>query len=174
MENKNGYSNELLHREKKNQEEKKQKKIVHEMFLLQVAGAITGALIGALLGVVVALSVVLALLKPFFTACKNLKAAGVDVKAVAAGVVGVAALVGVVAGAVVSGGAGSSVVAAVVGVVGGVTGWKAAEEADSVYDAMTKAAKLNCENAIVVVEKIRELVELLAFNNKLEGGKKDN
>ncbi|KAK7171207.1 hypothetical protein R3I94_001213 [Phoxinus phoxinus] len=68
-------------------------------------------------------------------------------------------------------GAGTYVVgvAALAGAIGGgVTGWKAAEEADSAYDAMTKAATLNYENAKVVLKNIRELVAL-ASNNKLEG-----
>jgi len=198
MEKEDGYfTNELLQNlEKKKQKEMKKngdhlppeekrekaKKSFPKNVCLQFAGATTGALIGALLGVVVALSVVIALLIPFCSACKNIKAgrgaaaggAGADaVKAVTAGVVGVAALVGVIAGALVSGGAGSSLALGVVGVVGGVTGWKAAEEADSVYEAMTKAAKLNCENATVVVEKIRELVAL-AFNDKLEEKIKNN
>ncbi|XP_056318554.1 GTPase IMAP family member 7 [Danio aesculapii] len=47
---------------------------------------------------------------------------------------------------------------------GGVTGYKAAEEADSVYDAMVKSAKLNYDNAATMIGKAQEFVT--AFNDK--------
>ncbi|XP_058636337.1 uncharacterized protein LOC131543222 isoform X2 [Onychostoma macrolepis] len=71
--------------------------------------------------------------------------AGVSVGTISAGVLGVAAVLGAVGG--------------------GITGWKAAEEADSVRDAMNKAAMANYENAIAVVEKIQEFVTLTLKNN---------
>ncbi len=58
----------------------------------------------------------------------------------------------------------------------GVTGWKAAEEAESMYDAMINAAKLNYENATAVAENIQQFVDNI-FNNKktqTEEDKKNN
>ncbi|XP_067296697.1 GTPase IMAP family member 7-like [Pseudorasbora parva] len=56
--------------------------------------------------------------------------------------------------------------------VGGVTGWKAAEDADSVYDAMTKAAKLNYENATAVLENAHKLVANAFSPTQTEENKK--
>lgn len=75
------------------------------------------------------------------------------------------------AGNIVSGAAGTAVTvvlgtAALAGAcAGGVTGYKAAEEADSVYDAMVKAAKLNYDNATTMIEKVQDYVSN-AFNKK--------
>ncbi|KAI7791516.1 hypothetical protein IRJ41_021691, partial [Triplophysa rosa] len=92
-------------------------------------------------------------------------AAVVETGAVA-GVVetGAAAGAGVSTGAVIAGSVLGA--AALVGAVaGGITGWKAAEEADSMYDAMKKAAKVNYDNAKAVVEKVHEFGSLVG-NNK--------
>ncbi|KAI7791517.1 putative GTPase IMAP family member 7-like, partial [Triplophysa rosa] len=72
----------------------------------------------------------------------------VETGAVAEGAGAVGAGVGtVIAGSVLG-------AAALAGaIVGAITGWKAAEEADSMYDAMKKAAEANYENAKAVVEK---------------------
>ncbi|NP_001124132.1 uncharacterized protein LOC100170825 [Danio rerio] len=48
---------------------------------------------------------------------------------------------------------------------GGVAGYKAAKEADSVYDAMVKSAKLNYDNATTMFGKAQEFVTD-AFNDK--------
>ncbi|XP_067303802.1 GTPase IMAP family member 5-like [Pseudorasbora parva] len=56
--------------------------------------------------------------------------------------------------------------------VGGVTGWKAAEEADSVYDAMNKAAKLNYENATAVLENAHKFVANAFSPTQTEENKK--
>uniref|UniRef100_A0A9J8DIW4 Zgc:195075 n=1 Tax=Cyprinus carpio carpio TaxID=630221 RepID=A0A9J8DIW4_CYPCA len=159
------------------------KKSIYEKIMEHITGALTGALIGALLGAGVALaSVVAVLLK--ISPLKELLRAKVAVgvvgsgaaAAVEAAVAGGAAEAGAVAGgAGAAAGAGVSAVsisagvlgvAAVVGAVeGGITGWKAAEEAGSVCDAMIKAAMANFENATAAVEKIQEFVAL-ALNQK--------
>uniref|UniRef100_A0A671MHE0 Zgc:195075 n=1 Tax=Sinocyclocheilus anshuiensis TaxID=1608454 RepID=A0A671MHE0_9TELE len=164
------------------------KEIVHEIFLKQLVGASTGALIGALLGAGVALASVVAVLQAIHPLKEQLRAkaavavlgagaaAGGAATAAEAAVAGGAAEAGAVAGGAgaaagtgVSAGttsAGVLGVAAVVGAVeGGITGWKAAEEADSVCDAMIKAATANYENATAAVEKIQEFVTL-ALNKK--------
>uniref|UniRef100_A0A671QS75 Zgc:195075 n=1 Tax=Sinocyclocheilus anshuiensis TaxID=1608454 RepID=A0A671QS75_9TELE len=172
------YSNELLQMlEKEIQEEMKKnknlppeeqreraKEIVHGTFLNQLGGASTGVVIGALLGACVAVAFVYTLLKPLarciskrgaVVVTENVGETGVECKLVASSGVRVGGAVAK-AGLVVIG------VAAVVGAAGGgITGWKAAEEADSVlYDAMIKAAQLNYENAKALVEKAVEVVEL--------------
>uniref|UniRef100_A0A672MWX1 GTPase IMAP family member 7-like n=1 Tax=Sinocyclocheilus grahami TaxID=75366 RepID=A0A672MWX1_SINGR len=168
------YSNELLQMlEKEIQEEIKKnknvppeeqreraKEIVHDKFLKQLVGASTGALIGALLGAGVALASIVAVLQAIH-----------PLKALAVGVSGA----GAAAGGAVAGGAGAPAgttsarvlkVAAVIGAAGGgITGWKAAEEADSVSDAMNKAATANYENATALVEKIQDFVTL-SLNKK--------
>ncbi len=85
---------------------------------------------------------------------------------------GAAAAVGGAAAAAAVRGASTAVTAGVIGVAalagalgGGVTGWKAAEEAESVYDAMINTAKLNYENATAVAENIQQFVDNI-FNNK--------
>ncbi|XP_016360652.1 GTPase IMAP family member 7-like [Sinocyclocheilus anshuiensis] len=156
------YSNELLQMlEKEIQEEMKKnknlppeeqreraKEIVHGTFLNQLGGASTGVVIGALLGACVAVAFVYTLLKPLarciskrgaVVVTENVGETGVECKLVASSGVRVGGAVAK-AGLVVIG------VAAVVGAAGGgITGWKAAEEADSVCDAMIKAAQLNYE-----------------------------
>ncbi|XP_016365052.1 uncharacterized protein LOC107706012 [Sinocyclocheilus rhinocerous] len=168
------YSNELLQMlEKEIQEEmknnknlppeeqrEKAKKIVHKKFLKQLVGASTAVVIGALLGACVAVAFVYTLLKPLkrciakrgaVVVTENVAESSEEFKLVASRRVGVVAKAGV---AVIG-------VAAVVGAAGGgITGWKAAEEADSVYDAMIKAAQLNYENATALVEKAVEVVQL--------------
>lgn len=167
------YSNELLQMlEKEIQEEMKKnknlppeeqreraKKIIHKKFLKQLVGAATGVVIGALLGAGVASAFVYGLLKPLkrCIAKRNevmteiVGETGEEVKIVASGRGGAVAKVGVTV----------IIVAAVIGALGGgITGWEAAEEADSVYDAMIKAAQLNYENATALVEKAVELFEL--------------
>ncbi|XP_042615227.1 GTPase IMAP family member 9-like isoform X1 [Cyprinus carpio] len=164
------------------------KKIVHEKLMKQITGALTGALIGAFLGAGVALASVVAVLQAICPLKELLRdkvaaavlgtgaVAGGAAAAVEAVVAGGTAEAGAVAGgAKAAAGAGVSAVsisagvlgvAAVVGAVeGGITGWKAAEEADSVCDAMNKAGKANYENATTAVEKIQELVAF-ALNKK--------
>ncbi|XP_016118139.1 GTPase IMAP family member 7-like [Sinocyclocheilus grahami] len=141
------------------------KKIVHDKFLKQLVGASTGALIGALLGAGVALASVMAVLQAIHplkalavgvsgagaaaggaaTAAKAAVAGGAAEAGAVAGGAGAAAGTGVSAGTTSAGVLG---VAAVIGAVGGgITGWKAAEEADSVCDAMNKGATASYENA---------------------------
>ncbi len=90
-------------------------------------------------------------------------AAGAAVGVAASGTVAVEA--GVAAGAGIGAAAGSGIAvgvifgaAALAGAVGGgITGYKAAEEADSVLDAIKMAAKVNYENAKDVVKKAEGL-----------------
>ncbi|KAI7813865.1 GTPase IMAP family member 7-like [Triplophysa rosa] len=159
------------------------KKIVHKKLLVRLAGVTTGTLTGAFLGVGVAVASVVALLKaasiPGAAAAAGATglAAGTAVaeagiitgvagSGIAAGVTGAgvgAAGSGIAAGiaGVGAGAAGSGVAvgvifgaAALAGAIGGgVTGYRAAEDGDSVSDAIRNAAKLNYENAKAVVKK---------------------
>ncbi|XP_058637682.1 GTPase IMAP family member 7-like [Onychostoma macrolepis] len=150
--------------------QEKAKKIVHKKILEQVAGAATGALIGALLGAGVALASVVAVLQKYYPLKKLIKAkveaavtggGGAAVAGAAAVEIGAAAgggPAGVSAGMITAGVLGAAAVAGAAG--GGVAGWKAAEDADSVCDAMKKAATANYENAKATVEKIQELFTL--------------
>lgn len=184
------YSNELLQMlEKQIQEEMKKnknvppeelreraKEIVHEKILKQLVGASTGALIGALVGAGFTLASLVLVLHQICPLKELLGAkvaafgsggaaavAGGSVEA-GAGAVAVgakaAAGTGVSAGSILAGVLGAAAVVGAVG--GGVTGWEAAEEADSMCDAMIKAATANYDNATALVEKIKELVA----NNK--------
>ncbi|XP_056615384.1 uncharacterized protein LOC130430340 isoform X2 [Triplophysa dalaica] len=154
------------------------KKMVHNTILKQVVGAITGSVIGAFLGVTVCGVIVFKIplngLLKYIAAIDKEAAAVVETGAVTAvvetGVVAEAS--GAAAGAGVSTGTGIAVgvigTAALVGAVaGGITGWKAAEDADSVYDAMKKSAQVNYENGKAVVETAQEFLSLVV-NNKTD------
>jgi len=122
-----------LHKEEKR---KKAKKNVYKKLLVRLAGVTTGTLIGAFLGIGVAVTAVVALLKAlkFTSAVKAIgmeAAAGAGIGATAGCICGAAAIIG--------------------GVGGGITGYKAAEEADSVCDAIKRAAIANHENAKPIV-----------------------
>ncbi|XP_051565917.1 GTPase IMAP family member 7-like [Myxocyprinus asiaticus] len=133
------------------------KKIVLKKLLIRLAGMATGVLIGALLGVGVSVAAVVYLLIP---------ARVPAVAGIVRGTMGVAAKAIEVTGTAAS--AGSGIAAGVVGVAafagtvgGGITGWEAAEEADSMNDAMKKAANAIYENAKVMTEKVQEITSLL-------------
>lgn len=164
----------------------KAKEIVHKKILKQVAGATTGAVIGAFLGVFVACAAGVTLLKALKSLLKitvntaaerGAATAAAAATTTVAGAAAVVAETGAVAegtGAAAGAGVGTGTVfagsvlgaAALVGAAqGAITGWKAAEEADSVYDAVNKAANVNNENAKAVVEKLQEL---LALNKNTE------
>lgn len=129
-----------LHKE---ENRKKAKENVYKKLLVRLAGVTTGTLIGAFLGIGVAVTAVVALLKAFkFTS--PVKAIGVEA---AAGV-----SIGATAGSGMAAGLIFGAAALVGGVGGGITGYKAAEEADSVCDAIKRAAKANHENAKPLVE----------------------
>ncbi|RXN14273.1 GTPase IMAP family member 7-like protein [Labeo rohita] len=163
------------------QEEKREKakEIVHKKIMEQVAGAATGVLIGALLGLGVALVSIVTVLRqvcPLKALMKAKIAAAVE----GAGGLFVAeiAVETVVAGGAAAGGAraaadagtitvgvfGAAALAGAVG--GGITGWKVAEDADSVNDAMKEAATACYENAKTAVEEIQKSVAL-ALNTKI-------
>ncbi|XP_073699812.1 GTPase IMAP family member 9-like [Garra rufa] len=136
-------------------EEKKgrAKENVYKKLLVRLAGVTTGTLIGAFLGIGIAVGAVVALLKAakFASAVKAIgmeAAAGAAIGAagsgIAAGVLGAAALAG--------------------GVGGGITGYKVAEESDSVGEAIIKAAKASRENAKTIVE----MAELSCFFNSID------
>ncbi|XP_026054691.1 uncharacterized protein LOC113040606 [Carassius auratus] len=92
-------------------------------------------------------------------------ATGAAAGATAAAAGTVAVETGVAAGAGIGAAAGSGIAAGVVfgaaalagAIGGGVTGYKAAKEADSVFDAFKNAVKINYENAKEVVKKAEEL-----------------
>ncbi|KAL1272017.1 hypothetical protein QQF64_031033 [Cirrhinus molitorella] len=151
------YSNELLQETEKHiQEEVKNikednlppeelreeaKKTVYQKYL-QSVGSLTGALIGALFGISFAVSTVLTILNSFSALKVALTTAGVAAEGAAAGAGGTAvASAGTLAAGVLA------VAGAAGGVVGGISGWEAAEEAESVYDAIAKAAKFTLEKA---------------------------
>ncbi len=182
--NQNGcYTNELLqiveeeiHEEMKNinevnmsPEEKREaaKKIVHKKLLVKLAGVTTGTLTGAFLGIGVAVASVVTLLKAANipgvvkagTVAGAAGATGIVAGAVAvkAGIVAAGAGVGL-AGSGMAAAAGVAVgVAALAGAIGGgVTGCKAADESDSVCDAIKNAAKLNYDKAKGAVKKAKK------------------
>ncbi|XP_026122274.1 GTPase IMAP family member 7-like isoform X1 [Carassius auratus] len=143
------------------------KKIVHKKLLVKLAGVTTGTLTGAFLGIGVAVASVVSLLKAanvagVVEAGTVAGAAGVTgivagAAAVKAGIIAAGAGVGV-AGSGIAAAAGVAVgVAALAGAIGGgVTGCKAAEETDSVSDAIKNTAKLNYENAKGAVKKAKK------------------
>ncbi|XP_048041345.1 GTPase IMAP family member 7-like [Megalobrama amblycephala] len=150
-------------------EEKREvvKKIVHKRLLVRLAGVTTGTLTGAFLGIGVAVASVVTLLKA--TKVPGLVEAGTV--AGAAGVTGIAAGAAAVKAGIVAAGAGvglaGSGIAAATGVTlgvaalagaigGGITGYKAADEGDSVCDAIKNTAKLNYENAKGAVKKAKK------------------
>lgn len=126
------------------------KKIVHCNYLRQFAGAATEAVLGALIGIGVVVAPVLYILKSYFTlktafaeagvGAVVAEGAGVGAGTLAASVLGVAAFVGAVAG--------------------GISGWNAAAEAESVSDAIAKAAMDTWENGKFLFEKAEEMVGL--------------
>nr|XP_055050826.1 GTPase IMAP family member 7-like isoform X3 [Misgurnus anguillicaudatus] len=157
-------------------EEKREvaKKMVNKKLLIKLAGVTTGTLTGAFLGIGVAVASVVALLKAA-SITGAAAVAGATGAAAAAGATGVAAgtavaEAGLITGAGIGaagvtgagiGAAGSGIAAGVIlgaaafagAIGGGVTGYKAAEDVDSVSDAIKNAAKLNYENAKGVVKK---------------------
>ncbi|XP_016121582.1 GTPase IMAP family member 7-like, partial [Sinocyclocheilus grahami] len=154
-------------------EEKREaaKKVVHRKLLIRLAGVTTGTLTGAFLGIGVAVASVVTLLKAanipgMVKAGTVAGAAGATgivagAAAVKAGIVAAGAGVGVgVAGSGIAAAAAAGVavgVAALAGAIGGgVTGCKAAEETDSVCDAIKNAAKLNYANAKGAVTKAKK------------------
>ncbi|KAF4111633.1 GTPase IMAP family member 7-like [Onychostoma macrolepis] len=150
-------------------EEKREeaKKIVHKKLLVKLAGVTTGTLTGAFLGIGVAVASVVTLLKAANipgvvkagTVAGAAGATGIaaGAAAVKAGIIAAGAGVGV-AGTGIAAAAGVAVgVAALAGAIGGgVTGCKAADESDSVCDAIKNAAKLNYEKAKGAVKKAKK------------------
>ncbi|XP_042582714.1 GTPase IMAP family member 7-like isoform X2 [Cyprinus carpio] len=140
------------------------KKVVHKKLMVKLAGVTTGTLTGAFLGIGVAVASVVTLLK----AADVPGVINAGTVAGAAGATGIAAGVAAVKAGIAAAGIGvtGSGIAAAAGVAvgvaalagaigGGVTGCKAAEETDSVCDAIKNAAKLNYENAKGVVKKAK-------------------
>ncbi|KAA0712455.1 hypothetical protein E1301_Tti012944 [Triplophysa tibetana] len=156
--------------------------MVNDTILKQVVGAGIGALIGAFLGVTVCVCGVLSfkrplegLLKFIGSTVKGPAAVKVAEAAIVVETGAVTAVVGEGAGAAAGAGVGTGTVIAgcvigtaalIGGVAGGITGWKAAEDADSVYDAMKKAAEVNYKNGKTVVEMAQEFVSLVMNNKK--------
>uniref|UniRef100_A0A8C2FZR5 Si:dkeyp-67a8.4 n=1 Tax=Cyprinus carpio TaxID=7962 RepID=A0A8C2FZR5_CYPCA len=140
------------------------KKVVHKKLMVKLAGVTTGTLTGAFLGIGVAVASVVTLLKaadvPGVINAGTV-AGAVGATGIAAGVAAVKAGIAAagigVTGSGIAAAAGVAVgVAALAGAIGGgVTGCKAAEETDSVCDAIKNAAKLNYENAKGVVKKAK-------------------
>lgn len=117
------------------EQREKAKKNVYWKYLEKFAGVATGAVLGALLGIGVSVALVTSILKSYLTVKSALVVAGVGAAEGAAGVGGAAAAGAGTVAAGVLGAAGF-----VGGVAGGITGWNAAEEAESVCDAIAKAA----------------------------------
>ncbi|XP_016366757.1 GTPase IMAP family member 7-like [Sinocyclocheilus rhinocerous] len=166
-------------------EEKREaaKKVVHKKLLIRLAGVTTGTLTGAFLGIGVAVASVVTLLKAANipgvvkagTVAGAAGATGIaaGAAAVKAGIVAAGAGVGVgVAGSGIAAAAAAGVavgVAALAGAIGGgVTGCKAAEETDSVCDAIKNAAKLNYANAKGAVKKAKKQQQKLFKKEKNE------
>nr|XP_055073491.1 GTPase IMAP family member 7-like [Misgurnus anguillicaudatus] len=154
-------------------EEKREvaKKIVNKKLRIKLAGVTTGILTGAFLGIGVAVTFIVALLKAGSiteaaaagTAVAEaglITGAGIGAACLITGAgIGAAGLTGAGIGAASSGIAAGVILgaAAFAGAIGGgVTGYKAAEDVDSVSDAIKNAAKLNFENAKGVVKKAEE------------------
>ncbi len=78
---------------------------------------------------------------------------------------------GVTAGA--SAAAGQVAAVGAVGAVGGVIiGWEAAEDADSMYDAMTRATDTNFEMAKHVIENVHQFTAVASKANKMSNAHK--
>ncbi|XP_052416676.1 GTPase IMAP family member 7-like [Carassius gibelio] len=153
------------------------KKIAHKKFLVKLAGVTTGILTGAFLGIGVAVASVVSLLKAanvagVIEAGTVAGAAGVTgivagAVAVKAGIIATGAGAGVgVAGSGIAAAAGVAVAALAGAIGGGVTGFKAAEETDSVSDAIKNTAKLNYENAKGAVKKAKKHQHILFKKEK--------
>ncbi|KAI2646166.1 GTPase IMAP family member 5 [Labeo rohita] len=150
--------NKLIYDKMINLHEMKQeraKKIVYEKLLIRLAVVSTRTLIGAFLGIGVAVASVVTFLKAakikevINTISSAVTAANRVPNKVAAATVGGAAAVSAVAGMAEVGVAAGVIfgAAALVGASGGgITGYKAADEADSVLDAIKIAAKANYKN----------------------------
>ncbi|KAM6960401.1 LOW QUALITY PROTEIN: protein mono-ADP-ribosyltransferase PARP14-like [Tautogolabrus adspersus] len=118
---------------------KKAKSRVSEKFLIQLAGTATGALMGALFGVAAMVGLVITALqnsKSLISVMKRMPAVGGAAAAAAggveaAGMTAAAALAGVTAASLTIAGA----------VIGGVTGREASEGAETIKDAIDRAAK---------------------------------
>ncbi len=123
------------------EQREKAKKNVYCKYLEKFAGVATGAVLGALLGIGISVALVTSILKMYLSTKTALAVAGVGAADGAAGVVG-AATAG--AGTIAAGVLGAA--AFVGGVAGGITGWNAAEEAESVCDAIAKTAIDTWEN----------------------------
>lgn len=150
------------------------KKIVHNKYLIKLAGVATGALMGGFLGIGVAIKSIIILLrankftKQFKGIAKAIPStAAMAVTAAETVELGATAAVGTegaIAGAAAGAAAGCGVVAscvfggaAVAGAArGGITGYSVSEDADSVWDAIGKAAQANLENAKTVVKSIEQ------------------
>ncbi|XP_058648498.1 GTPase IMAP family member 7-like isoform X2 [Onychostoma macrolepis] len=143
----------------------KAKKIVQKKLLIKLAGVTSGALIGAFLGVGVALASVVALLKgvKYIQPIKAIALAATAAEAAAGGAAAVEA--GAAAGASIGAAAGTGIAAGVIfgaaalagAIGGGITGYKAAEEANSVLDAIKITAKVNYGNAKEVIRQAEQL-----------------
>ncbi|KAL0159365.1 hypothetical protein M9458_043090, partial [Cirrhinus mrigala] len=128
------------------EKQEKAKKNVVEKLLIELEGVSSGTLIGALLGVRAAVTVVVPLLKTGILQEVVSPITALAEKATGARI-GAAAGIGITAGVIL----GSAAIAGAIG--GGITGYKAAEEADSVLDASNKAAKATYKNAEKVFGK---------------------
>ncbi len=131
------------------------KKNVYRKYLERFAGVATGAVLGALLSIGASVAVDMSILNSYLTLKTGLAVAGVGV---AEGAAGVAETAAAGAGTVAAGVLGA--VGFVGGVAGGITGWNAAEEAESVCDAIAKAAMNTWENGKFLMEKAEEMVGL--------------
>ncbi len=140
-----------LHAEEK---KGKAKENVYKKLFIRLAGVTTGTLIGAFLGIGIAVAAVVALLKAAKFA-SGVKAIGVEAAAGAG--IGAAASSGIAAGVI-----GAAALTGAVG--GGITGFKVAEEADSVGDAIIKTVRASRANAKTIVE----MAELPCFLNICE------
>ncbi|KAG1937905.1 GTPase IMAP family member 7-like [Pimephales promelas] len=147
-------------------EEKRElaKKIVHKKLLNRLAGVTTGTLTGAFLGIGVAVASVVSLLKAtnvpeVVTAGAAAGAAGIAAGAVAlkAGIVAAGAGVGLAGSGLAAATGVAFGVAAFAGAIGGgITGYKAADEGDSVCVTIKNTAKLNYENAKGAAKKAKK------------------
>ncbi len=129
------------------QQRERAERVVHDSLLLKLAGASIGALTGALLGVVGSVAITADYLNEANTS------AGTGIGAAAPGVSGGA---GVFAAGVTL-----SAVALAGFIAGGATGWEAAKEADSVYEAIQMSATATYENAKVAFEKTQEYISCI-------------
>uniref|UniRef100_A0A8C1DN88 AIG1-type G domain-containing protein n=1 Tax=Cyprinus carpio carpio TaxID=630221 RepID=A0A8C1DN88_CYPCA len=139
----------------------KAKEMVHEEYVKRLAGVATGTLMGAFLGIDVVVRSVVTLLTP-----ENPQAVIQIVRAAAQNMTQECEIGSYLRAGITAAGGALCLAGAVGAVVGGVTGYKAAEEADSVNDSVTRAVADTYAKALHVNEKVQDLVSVASKDIK--------